>query len=172
MGKGKRFDEEGKLNYKKVAAVIIAIVVVIMFVFVVKSLVSKKDNKNNMTENVDYYALYADNKWGIINSLGEVVIEPMYQEMIIVLNNSKDVFLCTYDVNEETGEYKTKLINKKNNEIYKGYDKIEVLENYDTSGNAWYEEDIFKVQKNGKYGLIDIDGKEKIYLYIVKLYFL
>ena len=84
----------------------------------------------------------------------------MYKEMLIVLDNKKDVFLCTYDVNEETGEYKTKVINKENKEIYTDYDKVEPLENYDSNNNIWYEEDVFKVQKDGKYGLIDIDGKE------------
>ena len=159
MSKGKRYSGEEKLNYKKVFAVVIAIIVIIMFVIIVKNLISKaQDTKNTVA--VDYYALYADNKWGILNSLGETVIDPMYQEMIIVLNHSKDVFLCTYDVNEETGEYKTKVINSKNEEIYTGYDTVEALDNYDSSGNAWYEKDIFKVSKDGKYGLINIDGKE------------
>ena len=84
----------------------------------------------------------------------------MYQEMLIVLDSSKDVFLCTYDVNEETGEYKTKIINKSNKEIYTDYDKVEPLENYDSDGNAWYEKNVLRVQKDGKYGLIDLDGKE------------
>ena len=102
MAKGKRY-EEGSLNYKKVFAVIIAIVVVIMFIIIVKNLVEKgKDQKNTIP--VEYYALYQDDKWGVINTLDEIVIEPMYQEMITVLDKEKDVFLCTYDVNEENGE--------------------------------------------------------------------
>lgn len=158
MAKGKRYEEQ-TLNYKKVFAVIIAIIVLIMFIVIVKNLVDKgKDQKNTIP--IEYYALYKDEKWGVINTLNEIVIEPMYQEMIIVLNSQKDVFLCTYDVNEETGEYKTKAINKENEEIFTKYDEIEVLENYNQSGNAWYEEDIFKVKKDDKYGLIDIDGKE------------
>ncbi len=159
MSKGKRYSGEQQLNYKKVFAVIIAIIVIIMFIIIVRNLIVKAQNSRN-TVSTDYYALYADNKWGIVNSLGDTVIEPMYQEMIIVLNHSKDIFLCTYDINEETGEYKTKVINKENEEIYTDYDTVEVLDNYDSSGNVWYEEDIFKVSKDGKYGLIDIDGKE------------
>lgn len=159
MSKGKRYSGEARLNYKKVFAVIIAIIVIIMFIIIVKNLISKAQDKSNTTA-VDYYAVYSENKWGVINSLGETVIEPMYEEMIVVLNNSEDVFLCTYDVDEETEEYKTKVINKKNEEIYTEYDTVEVIDNYDESGNAWYEEDVFKVSKDGKYGLIDIDGKE------------
>ena len=159
MSKGKRYSNEGKLNYAKVFAVIIAIIVIFMGIKIVKS--SLKNAKSVQTEiATNYYALYADNKWGILDSKGNTVIEPTYQEMIIVLNNKKDVFLCTYDINEETGEYKTKVVNKENKEIYTDYDKIEALVNYDSSGNAWYEKDIFKVQSNGKYGLIDINGKQ------------
>ena len=159
MSKGKRYSNEGQLNYKKVFAVVIAIIVIIMFIVIIKKALTK-DTIGENTKIVDYYSLYKDNAWGIIDSAGNIVIEPMYQEMLVVVNNSIDVFLCTYDVNHETGDYKTKLINKKNEEIYQGYDKIEALENYDKNGNAWYEDDILKVEKDGKYGLINLDGKE------------
>lgn len=162
MSRGRRYSGEGQLNYVKVFAVIIAIVVIIMGIAIIRNLLTK-DNKttsSNAEKTIKkYYALYTNNKWGIVDTTGKTVIEPMYQEMLIVLNNNKDVFLCTYDLNEKTGEYKTKVINKDNKEIYKDYEKIEPLENYDASGNVWYEEDVFKVLKNGKYGLIDIDGK-------------
>lgn len=158
MAKGKRY-EEGSLNYKKVFAVIIAIVVVVMFVIIVKNLIEKGKNHKN-TIPVEYYALYQDKKWGVINTLDEIVIEPMYQEMITVLDKEKDVFLCTYDINEENGEYKTKVVNKENQEIFTNYEEIEALDNYNQSGNAWYEENILKVKKDGKYGLIDINGKQ------------
>ena len=160
MNKGNRFNQEGKLNYAKVFAVIIAIAVIIMCIAIVKNII-KRGKDGAQTEKIakNYYALYSENKWGIIDSDSKTVIEPMYQEMIIVLNNKKDVFLCTYDVNEETGEYKTKVINKDNKELYTEYNIISPLENSDNSGNLWYEEDVFMVQKDGKYGLIDIDGK-------------
>ena len=159
MSRGRRYSDEGQLNYTKVFAVIIAIVFIVMCIATVKNILSKSKTIDEIKIN-DYYALYSEDKWGIIDGQGNTVIEPSYQEMIIVLNNRRDVFLCTYDVNEKTGEYKTKVINKENKEIYSEYEKVEPLENYDSSGNAWYEKDLIKVQKNGKYGLIDIDGKE------------
>ena len=159
MSKGKRYDGGEHINFKKVFAVIIALIVIAMFIIGVKKLVSKaKDTKNTVA--ISYYSLYENNKWGVLDSTGKKVIEPMYQEMIIVLNKDKDVFLCTYDINEETGEYKTKVVNKNNEAIFTEYNKVEALENYDLSGNAWYEEDLLKVEKDGKYGIIDINGKE------------
>ena len=160
MSKGRRYSDEGELNYKKVFAVIIAIIVIIMVAVMMKKILKKGNNNLSSANVTDYYAVYSDNAWGVIDSNGNKIIEPMYQEMLVIINNSKDVFLCTYDVNEETGEYKTKAINKNNKEIYTNYDKIEALDNYDKNGNVWYEQNILKVQKDGKYGLIDIDGKE------------
>lgn len=159
MSGGKRYSNEPKLNYKKVFAVIIAIIVIIMAMIAIKNILAKAKNTKPL-EKLNYFALYKDEKWGILGSNGETVIEPMYQEMIIVVDKSKDVFLCTYDIDEENGTYKTKAINSKNEEIWTNYDKIEALENYDESGNVWYEENVLKVQKDGKWGLIDLDGNE------------
>ena len=159
MSKGKRYDKEAKLNYQKVFAVIIAFVVIIMAIIIIKNIITKAKSTKPL-EIADYVAFYKDEKWGILGSNGEIVIEPMYQEMIIVVDKSKDVFLCTYDINEEDGTYKTKVINKNNEEIFVGYEKVEALENYDNAGNVWYEENVLKVQKNGLWGLIDLSGNE------------
>lgn len=159
MSKGKRYDNEAKLNYKKVFAVIIAIIVIIIAIIAIKKLLTKAKNTKPL-EKTDYFALYSENKWGIIDSKGETIINPMYQEIPIIIDKSKDIFLCTYDINEEDGTYKTKAINSKNEEILTNYDKIEALENYDKSENLWYEKNVLKVQKDGKWGLIDLDGKE------------
>ena len=62
----------------------------------------------------------------------------------------------------EEGTYKTKVINEKNEEIYTGYNKVEAFENYDENNNLWYEEGIFRVEQNGKYGIIDTNGKQLV----------
>lgn len=157
MSRGKRYDADAKLNYQKVFAVIIAIAVVIMFIFIIKNVLKEREK---VTKDYEYFALYANNKWGVINQDGEEIIRPSYQEMIVIPNKEKDVFLCTYDINEQTGTYKTKALNSKNEEILTEYDQIEALENVDENENVWYEGKILKIEKNGKYGLIDFNGKE------------
>lgn len=157
MGKGKRYETEGKLNYQKVFAVIIAIAVIIMFIFIVRNVLKEREEINKEYE---YFALYSANKWGVINQDGEMVIQPSYQEMIVVPDKTKDVFICIYNINEETGEYKTKALNRKNEEIFKQYEQIETLENIDKNDNVWHEENVLRVKKDGKYGLIDLNGKE------------
>ena len=159
MSRGKRYDAEPKLNKKKVLAVIIAIVVIIMFIFIIKGLLSK-DKSSGLIISDSYFTTYNDNKWGVINSKGENIIDPSYKEMIIIPNSKVGVFICTYDINYETGEYKTKALNEKNQEIFTNYEKIEAVQNKDENNNFWYEKNVLKIQKDGKYGLIDLTGKE------------
>ena len=159
--RGRRYDEEPKLNMKKVFAVLIAIIVIIMFIFIIKGLLSKETTTGKITTK-NYFATYKDNKWGVIDSEGNDVIDPSYKEMIVVPNSKSAVFICTYDVNYETGEYKTKALNEKNQEIFTGYDQIEPLQNTDKSKNLTYDKNVIKVKKDGKYGLIDFSGKEVI----------
>lgn len=158
MSRGKRYNGEEKLNYKKVFAVIIAFIVIIVSIITIKNILSKANNTNQVNAE-NYFALYKDEKWGVLGANGEIVIEPSYQEMIIIIDSSKDIFLCTYDINEQDGSYKTKVINKKGEEIFTEFNKVEALENYDESGNLWYEENTLKYQKDGKWGLIDLDGE-------------
>lgn len=159
MSKGRRYNGEAKLNLKKVFAVLIAFVVLIMAIIMLKKVLTKAKNTKPL-EIINYFALYQDEKWGILGSNGEIIIQPMYQEMPIVIDSSKDIFLCTYDIDETQNTYKTKVINSKNEEIWTNYTKVEALENYDESENVWYEENVLKFQKDGKWGLIDLDGKE------------
>lgn len=161
MSRGRRYDSEPKLNMKKVFAVIIAIIVIIMFIFIIKGLLSKDTTSGKITTK-NYFASYKDNKWGVIDSTGNNVIDPSYKEMIIVPNSKVGVFICTYDVNYDTGDYKTKALNDKNQEIFTQYDKIEAMQNQDKNGNLWYEKNVLKVKKGEKYGLIDLDGKEVV----------
>ena len=157
MSRGKRYETEPKLNYQKVIAVIIALAVIVMFVLIIRNIFNEKEK---ISQSSEYFVLYSNEKWGVINQLGETVIAPTYREMLVIPDKTKEVFLCTYDINEETGEYKTKAINSKNEEILTGYDKIEAIDNIDKNENVWYEDNVLRVQKDGKYGLIDLNGKE------------
>ena len=157
-GRGRRY-EEPKLNLKKVFAVIVAIAVVIMFVFIIKGILTKDKEQVKITSK-DYVAIFKDNKWGVMDSSGNIVIDPSYEEMIMIPNSKNDVFLCIYDVNYETGEYKTKALNSKNEEILTQYEQIEAITNKDLNNNIWYEENTLKVKRDGKYGMINLAGKE------------
>ena len=158
--RGRRYNGDKKLNMKKVFAVIIAILIIIMLVIEGTKLLKKKPNTEEKTVVNKYFAVYDSNKWGVINSKGEIVIKPEYDETIIIPNCTRDVFICTYDVDYTNNTYKTKVINNKNEIIIEGYDQIIPLENYDLNNNLWFENDILAVKKDEKYGLIDFRGRE------------
>ena len=157
MNRGRRY-EERKLNMKKVFAVILAFVVIIMSIFIIRGIFQKESNRGEISSKT-YFAAYKDNKWGVIDENGDTVIEPSYEEMIIIPDNKTDIFLCTYDVNFDTGEYSTKALNSENQEIFTDYTKIEAISNHDENNNLWYEQNVLKVQKDGKWGAINFDGE-------------
>lgn len=160
MSRGRRYDTEPKLNMKKVFAVFIAIIVIIMFVFIIKGLLTKQDSSNGKITSETYFVSFKDNKWGVINSSGENVIDPSYAEMITIPDNKTDVFICTYDVDYTTGDYKTKVLNGQNQTIFTDYEKVEAIQNNDKNNNLWYEQNVLKVKQSGKYGLINLEGKQ------------
>ena len=157
MSRGKRY-EERKLNLKKVFAVILAIIVIIMSVWIIRGILSKEGSSRGITSKT-YFAAYQDNKWGVIDENGEFVIDPSYEEMIIIPDSKTDIFLCTYDVNYDTGEYSAKAINSKNEDIFTEYSKVEAISNHDENNNLWYEENVLKVQRDGKWGMINYEGE-------------
>ena len=158
MSKGKRYDEP-KLNLKKVFAVVIAIIVFIMFMVILMGIINK-DKEQGKIVSKDYVTILENNKWGVMDSNGNIIIDPAYEEMMIIPNRKKDIFLCIYDVNYQTGEYKTKVLNSQNQEIFTQYEQIEAIANQDINGNVLYDENVLKVKKEGKYGIINLEGKE------------
>lgn len=159
-GRGKRFDDGPKLNIKKVIAVLIAILVVVMVIASVVTLIKRGNKDESQTGDVSYFALYTNDKWGVIDSNGDVVIPASYEDMIIVPNKDKGLFIVNYDINYETEEYKVKILNENKDQILTGYSNIEALDNFNSSDDVWYEENVLKFKKDGKYGLIDFDGNQ------------
>ncbi|MGN1327343.1 MAG: WG repeat-containing protein, partial [Clostridia bacterium] len=160
MGRGKRYNgTEQKLNIKKVVAAIIAVLVILMFIVIIEKLMQPQEKTTEKKAALAYYTAFDNNKWGVINSSGETVIDMQYDEMIIIPNKEKPVFIVTYDVDYTNNTYKTKAINDKNEQLFTEYTQIEVIQNYDNQNSLWYEKNCLRVQKNNKYGLIDLSGK-------------
>ena len=158
--RGKRYNDEQKLNTKKVVAVVIAILVVIMFVLGIKEILKDRPKTNEKVFPLAYFTSYTNGKWGVIDSKGNTIIGQNYDEMIIIPDNTKPVFIVTENVDYAANTYSTKAINEKGEKVFQDYSKVEVIYNNDENNNLWYEENVLKVQKDGKYGLINLDGKE------------
>ena len=159
---GRRYEEKEQINITKVVGVFIAIAVIVGLVFAIKNLFSddSPNTEESKTIATQYYAAYENEKWGVINSNGETVINPQYDELIVVPDATKDLFIITYDVNYEDESYKTKVLNQSGEELFSQYDEIEAIANEDENARKWYESNVLKVKKDGKYGLINFEGKE------------
>ena len=169
MSRGRRYNNEPKLNIKKVIGVIVAIIVIIMFVIAIKNLLNS-DSTSNKLVSTSYFLINENNKWGIIDNNAKTIIEPTYEDAIIIPNNKQDIFICTYNTNYEEETYETKVLDARGKEIFTEYDKVLALENYDEINNLWYEENVLLVEKDKKYGLIDFEGNEILEPNFEKIY--
>ena len=79
--------------------------------------------------------------------------------MVIVPDKNEPLFICTDELDYNTESYTTIVLNEKGNEVLGEYSEIVAVENNDIS-NVWYEENVLKHKKDGKFGLINFEGKE------------
>lgn len=158
--RGRRYDDtSGSFDSKKILASIIAIIVVVMMIYSLKILLVDNRKPKDVSSLTTYQVAYENEKWGVIDNKGNIVIKPEYDEMIMIPDKNKDLFICSYDIDYGNESYKTKVINEKGNEIFKEYENIEPLENTDGM-TVWYESNVLKYRKDGKLGLINFDGKK------------
>jgi len=137
----------------------VILISVIVFVYLFKGY-ARKENLNYEIEQVNeinYMLINENNKFGVINKSGEVVVSPIYDE-IDIPNPSKALFVCMYNYNEEKQEYNIKVLNDKAEQILYEYVIVEAIKINPTVSKIPYEKSVLKIKKNGKYGLIDFQG--------------
>lgn len=157
--KGRRYDEgPRKLNMKKVIATVIVIIGIIMIILSIKSLLTNEEKTRDVSSLTTYISVFENDKWGVIDNKGNIIIDLTYDDMIIIPNKNEDVFVCSYEVNYDNETYETKVIDKDGKEILTEYEEVSAIENTDGS-TVWYEDNVLKFKKDGKYGLIDFNGK-------------
>lgn len=156
--KGKRYDDTPKLNIEKVIATLIAIVVFVMVIVSIKKLLTQKPKTKEVSAEDTYFSVHIGDKWGVIDNNGNIVIDTVYDEMVVVPDKNKDLFICTYDFDYENENYSTKVLNKNREQILTDYSQIQAIENTDEV-DIWYENNLLKFKENEKYGLIDFSGK-------------
>ena len=158
--RGKRYDSEPKLNVKKVLAVLIVLVVIIMCIVLIIKFATTDGNAETKVVANSYITVYSGEKWGVINSKGETVIDTTYDDMIIIPDATKAVFIYQSNVDLDKGTYNSNAINDKGEALFTAYDSVEALQNVDSNNYITYDTNALKVKKNGKYGLINFNGTE------------
>lgn len=158
--RGRRYDEgPRKLNIKKVVATIIVIIGIIMIILSIKNLLTNEEKTKDVSTLTTYISVLENNKWGVIDNKGNIIIDLKYDEMVIVPDKNEPLFICTDELDYNTESYTTTVLNEKGNEVLAEYSEIVAVENNDLS-NVWYEKNVLKYKKDGKYGLINFEGKE------------
>ena len=109
--RGRRFDENPKLNVKKVIATIVALIVVVMVVISIKNLLTSAPKTQDVSTVKTYFSTYSDSRWGVIDNSGNTIIANTYDEMVVVPDENKDLFICTYNTNYENETFNTKVLN-------------------------------------------------------------
>ncbi len=158
--RGRRYESgPRKLNMKKVIATIIAFIVIIMIILSLKNLLTGDERNKEVSSLKTYISVVENNKWGVIDNKGNIVVDLDYDEMIIIPNRNEDIFVCTYNVDYNNETYQTKILDENGKEILKQFEDVEAIENNDGS-TIWYEDNVLKFKRDGKFGLIDFEGKE------------
>lgn len=153
------------MEKKKLIKIIIIILIIIAIIaaatitviYFVKS--SKLDYQILDIEDYNYSIFFRDNKYGVINKEGEIIVEPTYTNVQIP-NPSKPLFICISEYNQELGEYENKVLNENKEQILTTYDRISAIPVVSTDTSVPYEKSVLKYKKDNKYGLIDFDGNE------------
>ena len=159
--------QEKKDNKKLKQISIIVIIEIILITAITGVIIVINKSKENYelekisNEDINYYKIMSNGKSGIIDKTGKVIIEPKYNT--IKLPNPKEpIFICIYDYNAVSGEYKTKVLNEKNEEILKNYENVNTIDIKEVVSSIPYEKTVLQYQKDGKYGIINFEGKSII----------
>ena len=140
---------------KSIVLIIILIILLIVGFIIYNHLIKKYDIEEVVEEK--YLLLLSNDQIGVIDNKGNIVIEPKYYD-IHIPNPSKPIFVCYYDYNQQTGGYRTKIINEQGTELFTKYSNIQTIDLNEIQTSMPYEKSVLKYEKNGKWGLIDLKG--------------
>lgn len=134
--------------------IIISILLIGIIITVSYYFIRQNDRKYEIAkvEQYNYFVLKQNDLFGVIDRNGNKVIEVEYDE-IKIPNPEKPVFIC-YKSDE------IKVLNEKKEEILNGYEKVEPIRLKNIVSNLMYEKSVLEYYEDGKYGLINFEGKK------------
>lgn len=149
---------------KKKKLIIIGILILVIIAIVVSLIIYFSNRAKYVFDveyvsNIEYSTVRIDDKYGVIDGNGNIVIEPTYN-VIQIPNPSKPVFVCMSNYNTEEKEYETKVLNEKREQIITGYSNIQAIPANSTADGIPFENTVLKYKKDNKYGLMSLEGKE------------
>lgn len=138
---------------KKVLSILLIVIIIIGAILIVQKIKEKKYNyKIDEVKEYNYYISQENDKYGVIDKEGNTVIDPSYTS-IIIPNPEKDIFICY------NGQ-KAEIMNSKKEQKFSEYENIEPIKLKSVASTLAYEKSVLRYQKDGKYGLITLEGKQ------------
>lgn len=146
------------MEKKKKIFITVAVICIILLCFIgIFFLVKHFKNKNKEYElekitSWKYFTIVENNKMGVIDNKGNVIIEPNYNT-IQIPNPTKDVFIC---INDD----ETKVVNEKGEESFKNFEEVSAIQLKELATEIPFEKSVLKYKENEKYGLVNFEGKK------------
>lgn len=140
---------------KRYIMITIAILIIVVIASVVIYNIVVENGKNYQIEQVkeyNYFILKQNDLYGVIDKKGNTIITPEYSE-IKIPNPEKGVFVC-YQGDTP------KILNESKEEILTQYKEVQPIRLKNIASDLMYEKSVLKYTKDGKYGLINFEGKE------------
>ena len=134
--------------------VIIAIILIAIIVGVSVYFIYTNGRKYEIVQvtTYNYFVLKKDNLSGVIDRGGNTIIDAEFDNVIIP-NPEKALYVCYEGDN-------TKVLNERKEEILTDYQNVEPIQLQNISSDLMYEKSVLKYEQDGKFGLIDFEGKE------------
>lgn len=140
---------------KKIIKPIITLLIIALIIGLVYMYFQKR-NKNyelEIVESYNYYPILKNEKYGIIDLQGNILVDTLY-EQVIIPNPLKDVFICI------SNDGTSKVLNKNGEELFRNYHEVSAIKFTGTVSDMPYEKTVLSYKDGDKYGLIDYSGKE------------
>lgn len=146
---------------KKIRWIIIGIVAVIIIAISIMAIINEVQLHYKVEEisEYKYFTLEQNQKYGVIDRNGNIVIEAEYGAVQIP-NPSKAIFVCVKEYNQNTKEYETVVYNEKKEVLLSNYKNVQAISIYTNVNSTPYEKSVLTYKENGKYGLINLEGKQ------------
>ena len=139
------------------------IVFVIILILIIAGIVGVSIYLNNLKykyelstiqdNEIQYYKLEQDGKYGVIDKNGTVVLQPTYSS-IDIPNPTKAVFIKSDD------EKNFSAVDSNGSPLFTDYESVEAIAINSITSNIPYEKTVLKYKLGGLYGIMDFDGNK------------
>ena len=132
-----------------IGIIIIGLIVGLLVYFIGKS---AKKYEVEKVSTYNYFVLKTNDLSGVIDRSGNIVIDATYDDVIIP-NPEKPIFVC-YE-----GE-QSKVLNERKEQILNEYQNVEPIRLQNITSDLMYEKSVLTYEQDGKFGLINFEGKK------------